>query len=195
MRAPILAVALLMVTGIGCRAAGALGLGKAPENKQEINIFMCPMHPGVQATWAGKCPMCGMSMTRPGEMPMGSMMEMHGRGGEPMQPMHETHGMMMRMRMMMQAEMRNGDPSALMALREELQLTDKQVADLKALADDAEKKAMALLTDKQNEELKSLPPGPRSMMDMHRMMRGGMMGGGGMGGEMMHREGAPGEQK
>ncbi len=200
MKTVLMAMAVLTLASVGCHMGRGWGREKAPE--QEINIYTCPVHSGMQATWKGKCPMCGMEMKehkgmwgRRGEEGEGREGTMEGMGREGMmEGMGRMHGAMARMHMMMQAEIRNGDPSALVAMREQLQLTDKQVADLMAIADDSEKKAMAVLTDKQKEDLKNLPSGPRNMMEMHRMMmRGGMMGQGMMGGGMMGGQAPGGE--
>jgi hypothetical protein len=107
------------------------------------------MHLEMQATWQAKCPKCGMNMTKAGEMSTGGMME----------PAGQMHGATTRMHKMMLAQLKSGAPAALLAVRQELELRDQQVTELKAIAQDAEKKAVALLTDKQKETLKSLSEG------------------------------------
>ena len=90
------------------------------------------------------------------------MMDMSGMG--------MSEGMQMCMKMNMQTELAPNDPSALLALREDLSLTDEQAQQLEDLAERTRQAAADILTDEQREQIQSLPDQPRTMMGMHRQM-------------------------
>ncbi len=81
------------------------------------------------------------------------------------------HGMMMRCQMMMGAQIQKTDPVGLLALKEELELSEDQVGKLRQIAQTARQEAEAVLTDEQKEELEAIPDEPHSMMRMHRHMQ------------------------
>ncbi len=86
------------------------------------------------------------------------------------------HGMMMRCQMMMGAQIQKTDPVGLLALKEELELSEDQVGKLRQIAQTARQEAKAVLTDEQKEELEAIPDEPQSMMQMHRHMQQMMKG-------------------
>ena len=77
---------------------------------------------------------------------------------------------MMRCRMIMRASIDVNDAAALLALKDELKLTDAQVPKLQTIADNSRKEAKALLTDEQQKKLQGLSETPGSMMQMHESM-------------------------
>lgn len=91
-----------------------------------------------------------------------SMMDMSGMG--------MSNGMQMCMKMNMQTELAPEDPSALLALREDLSLTEEQAQQLEDLVEQTRQAAADILTDGQREQLEALPDQPRTMMEMHRQM-------------------------
>ena len=124
-----------------------------------------------------------------------------GRGGgsmEDMQMMGDMQGMEGmskemegRMRMNMQTQVSPSDPAAMLAMQEELELTDQQVQELQSLVERTRQSAADVLTDEQRQQVEAMPQGPQTMMQMHRQMmermgEHGMMGG--RGGMMMGQQ-------
>lgn len=81
------------------------------------------------------------------------------------------HGRMMgHMRMMMNTEIDPRDPTALLANRESLELTEGQAEQLQALVERTRREAAGLLNENQRQQLEQLPQQPRSMRQMHGQM-------------------------
>jgi len=60
---------------VGCKDAFAKDPEKYIQKEGEAKaVYMCPMHPEVQSSEAGKCPKCGMNLVQKG-MPQGQMMQ------------------------------------------------------------------------------------------------------------------------
>lgn len=98
--------------------------------------------------------------SRPGMMQggmEGMMMKMSG-------PMKMRHQMMMNM------EVTPHDPAALLALKDQLELTDEQTNRLQAILAQARQQAGQVLTAEQKAQLQSLEKLPRTMTEMHRQM-------------------------
>ncbi len=122
--------------------------------KVSAAMYTCSMHPDVMATWAGKCPKCSMTLVKVDAKAPASVM-----GGCPWCPMAgkgASGGMMMRCPMMMAAGVRSNDAAALLALKGYLELTEKQVKTLQAVAEKAREEAKAVLTETQTEKLQKL---------------------------------------
>ena len=94
---------------------------------------------------------------------------------------------MMRCRMMMTAQMQPTDPAALLAIKDELQLSDEQTAKLVTIVEKARKEAQAVLIESQQQKVQALGDTPRTMMQMCRKMRGAMRGQKGIGPSMCSR--------
>ena len=107
--------------------------------------------------------------SRPGMM-KGDMMGMkHGMmGGTEAMKMSEP--MKMRCRMMMNMEVTSHDPAALLALKDQLKLTEKQTNRLQAIVAQARQQAGQVLTDQQKTQLQPLEKLPKTMMEMHHQM-------------------------
>jgi hypothetical protein len=82
--------------------------------------------------------------------------------------------MKMRCQMMMDTAVTPADPAAILALKDQLKLTETQTAQLKAINKEAQDKAVAVLTADQKTTLDALPASPETMMDMHEQMMGKM---------------------
>ena len=147
-------------------------------------------------TQPAKTPMGGMEMGQPpapGAPPAMSHEEMMTRQHEGMRKAGMSEGMVMCHKMMYSEEVAKDDPSALLALKDDLKLTADQVTKLKAIAAKARQDSDAVLTADQKKKLEEVPSSPNTVMGLHDEMRskmgdrGMMMGGrggesGGMGG-------------
>ncbi|MGD2176020.1 MAG: heavy metal-binding domain-containing protein [Candidatus Brocadiaceae bacterium] len=187
--AAVLAVVVAFALGIGLQTVRAMehpGRAEHPsqiQKAEEAAVFECPMHPEVRATWEAKCPKCGMKLTEAKKSP-GMPMHMMGMGGmqkgegaESMAGMMgKMHGMMMRCRMMMDARTQKTDPVGLLALRDQLELSEEQVSELQQIVETARQEAERVLTEQQKEKLEAMPDQPHSMMQMHRRMQRMMKG-------------------
>jgi len=128
------------------------------------------------------CPMCQMGRARG----QGRAMEMRMKqAGVP----DET---IVRARMLMKAKIHPADPQGLLALQNELSLTEDQITRLETIIDSAQEQALGVLNAEQWEKVRQLRPRAASMMEMHRtimpMMRVMRQAPGGMMGNMMPKE-------
>ena len=110
------------------------------------------------------------------------MMDMSG--------MDMSKEMQMCMKMNMQAVVDPGDPAALLAVQDELSLSQDQARQLRDLAEQTRQAASDILNKEQRKQVEALPDEPQTMMQMHRQMmessrNGGMMGADGGGKGMM----------
>ena len=80
------------------------------------------------------------------------------------EPMKMCCGMMMKM------EVTSQDPAALLALKDQLKLTEEQVKQLEAIVTQSRLQAGQLLTDQQKTQLEPLEKLPTTMVEMHRKM-------------------------
>ncbi len=129
--------------------------------------------------------MGGVERPMPG--PGGPMQEMSKEEArkmcmDNMKNMGMSDAMMMRHRMLTGAALANDDPAAVLAVRDELKLTDDQAAKIATISEKARQDTMAVLTPEQKKTIESLAGTPATMMDMsmdmHRMTAGsgkGMM--------------------
>lgn len=104
------------------------------------------------------------------DQPPHSGMMMGGMGHMNMGQMKMSEPMMMRCRMMMSMEVKADDPAALLALKDQLKLTDEQADRLKAIVAQAREQADKVLTDEQKKQLEPMAKTPDTMMEMHRQM-------------------------
>jgi hypothetical protein len=79
-------------------------------------------------------------------------------------------GMKMRCQMMMNMRVRPNDPAAVLALRDQLDLTDQQVIQLHQLIAQAREKTEGLLTAEQKKKLEPLADLPETGREMHERM-------------------------
>ena len=119
-----------------------------------------------------------------------------------MKEMGMSEQMMMRRKMLMGMTVKPGDPQAVLALKDDLKLTDQQVQQLQGIAEKARAEAMKVLNEMQSTELAKLGDAPESVVGMCKMMtdegkpgmmpmHSGMMKGDTMqGGSMMKGEGS-----
>jgi hypothetical protein len=114
------------------------------------------------------------------------------KGGMKMgrQGQHVSKPMMMRTQMLMSMHVDPMDPNAVLALKNDLKLTDDQVQRLHDISGAAHGKVRKVLTEDQQSELEALQTTPDNAMDMHKMMMSKRQGGQGMGG--MHHTGGKG---
>jgi hypothetical protein len=176
---------LALAVGMGGDTARAADQGTQVQAADQPATYVCPMHPDMKATWQAKCPKCGMmmeKMKKEAGKPM-AMMAMGEKkegeeGAEPkakmmamMKGMKDMKGMMMRCKMMMDAKVQKTDPAGLLALKDELQLTDAQVMRLGEIAAAARRQADVVLTDEQRQKLAGMAGKAQSMAEMHQHMQ------------------------
>ena len=178
MKGLVVWVTVAVVLGVGFVAARAWGQGEGSGTKGGEGSGM----KGTQATQASpekgtteEAGCCAM-MKGKGDSAAGGTM---------------SGPMMMRCRMMMGAELTPADPSAILALGEELGLSKEQVTKLKGIVARARSEAEAVLTAEQRKKLAQVPAAPASMMQKCRQMMkhtsaGGMGGGSEKKDSMMH---------
>ncbi len=140
---------------------------------QEMNVYVCPEHPHVQATWAGRCPMCGAPLqkrprpfSKPSQ-PMSMDKMMKQSMADMPKAMKKRHGLMMN------TPIRIYDPEVLLGSARALNLTERQIHDLRIIAMTARRGAAAALNAKQRQMLRPLAVGkgvPLTMADMRRTM-------------------------
>ncbi len=87
-----------------------------------------------------------------------------------MKDMGMSDAMMSRCRMMRTLEVSAYDPAGILALKEELQLSEQQVQKLQTLLQASRDGAKAALTDSQKQKLRVINDTPNSMMQMHQHM-------------------------
>ena len=78
--------------------------------------------------------------------------------------------MKMRCQMQMYMEVRPSDPGAILALKDQLQLTTDQTTELEAINAEARTKAVAVLNSEQKSTLDTLPQSPQTMKKLHEKM-------------------------
>jgi hypothetical protein len=100
-----------------------------------------------------------------------------------MEAMKMSEPMKMRCGMMMNMEVTSHDPAALLALKDQLKLTEEQTKRLEAIVAQARQQAEQVLTDEQKTQVQPLEKLPTTMKEMHRQMmekmgqaKGGMKG-------------------
>jgi hypothetical protein len=139
-------LAVLVAVGFFATRAWAPGEGAASEK---------PKGEAAQAKPAERetmCPFCGQMMK-----PEGMKMMMTG-------PMRMRH------RMMMNERLSTKDPSSILALREELKLTEKQVKQLEKIETKARTDAEKVLTKEQHTTLSEVPEHGAWMRQMRERM-------------------------
>lgn len=107
--------------------------------------------------------------SRPGMMKGGMMGMKHGMMGG-MEGMKMSGPMKLRHQMMMNMEVTPQDPAALLALKDQLKLTDEQTNRLQAILAQARQQAGQVLTDQQKAQLQPLEKLPKTMTEMHNQM-------------------------
>lgn len=92
------------------------------------------------------------------------------KGERMMEEMGMSKDMMQRCRMMMRAQLDPGDPAAVIAMKDELGLSEEQVKKLQQMAETTRSQAKGVLTEEQKKKLQEMPREPRCPMDMPEMM-------------------------
>jgi hypothetical protein len=132
----------------------------------------------MKKEWMGKenegmcrCPMCQMAEAsrEEGEAKPEKARD-EGQQGKMMQQMGMSKGMMDRCRMMMRAQLDPADPAAILAMKDELGLSEEQIRKLQQMAEATRSQAKGVLTEEQKKKLQQMPKEPRCPMDMHEMM-------------------------
>jgi len=108
-----------------------------------------------------RCPMCSMA-----EASREKEKDEAGEATERLKKMGMSDAMMQRCQMMMKARVEPTDPAALLALKDELELSEQQVKKLERIAEKARDRAKALLTEAQQKKLEELPDKPDCCEDM-----------------------------
>ncbi len=80
--------------------------------------------------------------------------------------------MILRCKMLMNADVGRSNPSSLLVVRDDLKLSKEQVQKLKDLVEATRTKARAILTEEQLKKVDALPVQPFSGMTMHLKMAG-----------------------
>lgn len=75
--------------------------------------------------------------------------------------------MILRCKMLMNAEVSRSNPSSLLAAKGDLKLTAEQVQKLKSLIEETRDKARAILTEEQRKQVDALPVLPATNIAMH----------------------------
>ncbi len=189
MRRAIVAASVIAVLGMGIFAVRLVAQEKAPAGTDKATVYYtCRMHPQVRATFVGACPMCGMSLVNPAQRKKVAARGycrgciMHGtagaagprtaKGSQPTTPQPAmTPAMMKRCRMMMQTPVFLDSPGAIRGQAKALGLSEEQKNSLTDIANEARKKALAVLSAEQRKKLGDLPDKPVVMMQMCPMMR------------------------
>lgn len=113
--------------------------------------------------WSGGCAVGHDPAAWQGKQMHGQMMDMmHGMG--------MTDPMMRHSAMMMHAPTSPSDPSSMLALKEDLDLSADQVSQLEGIAKQAQEQALGVLTDEQRSSLETLPPAASTMQGMWQNM-------------------------
>jgi len=180
MRKFIVAASLVAALGLAALTVQAVTDQPAGQNAtaQSDVLYQCPMHPEVISTNPGKCPKCGMDLVPRTKMQImaaahqAAGVQAQGAGASAMPGMPASmaamHGAMLRQRMMLTVRINKADPAAMLAMSEPLKLTKAQTTKLDAIADDARKKALAVLTKEQKATLDTVATEPASLIDLHR---------------------------
>jgi hypothetical protein len=87
-----------------------------------------------------------------------------------MQKMDMPPCMKIRCQMMMTTQIQPDDPVALLAIKDELQLSAEQSAKIEAIVAKTRKEVQAILTDQQKQKVQSLADTPGTMMQMCQKM-------------------------
>lgn len=122
--------------------------------------------PNAQAC---KCPWCTMAQAPKSGDAQPSTKKKSARCPM-MQKMDMPQCMKMRCQMMMTTQIQPDDPAALLAIKDELQLSAEQSAKIEAIVAKARKEAQAVLTDQQKQKVQSLAGEPGTMMQMRQKM-------------------------
>jgi len=173
-------------------------LGRAGQQPMKDAQRPMKMQPGAMSC---PCPGCQLGQARGKDCPLEMRMK---KAGVPQE-------MIERARMAARTKIHPADPQALLTLKDELNLTDQQVQELRNIIDSAQERALGILSEEQWDKVRQFEPQTMSMMDIHckvmpimharrqdmmgnrgGMMgdRGGMMGGRGgmMGGPMQQKK-------
>ena len=95
---------------------------------------------------------------------------------EHMKQMGMSEGMQMRHKMCMSGKMGAYDPAGLMAIKDDLKLTDEQATRLQAISDKAQQDAKAVLTAEQQSKMQQVEGTPETAAGMHKEMSDKMGG-------------------
>ena len=129
------------------------------------NMYNCPNHPEVTATWSAKCPKCGATMVRRQQQRRAQSISTRSAAEE------------MRRRIMINTSISVFDPEAILCARRPLGLTSQEITKLQAISLEAREGAKNVLTEKQRNELTrldSLSNYPKTMSEMHRRILQGL---------------------
>jgi hypothetical protein len=108
-----------------------------------------------------RCPMCSMAEASRDEEKAAA-----GEAAERLKKMGMSDAMMKRCHIMVKARVESADPAAILALKNELELSEQQVKKLEKIAEKARDRAKALLTETQQKKLEELPDKPDCSEDM-----------------------------
>ena len=163
-----LAITLIMVTIAFWSAENAFS---QTANQQDpamsgmsANLYRCPNHPEVTATWPAKCPKCGETLVR------GQRQSRQNTSGR-------ARAEEMRRRVMLNTSISVFDPEAILSAKRPLSLTQEQIEKLQAISMAAREGAKKILTEKQRKNLMTLDNlsnFPGTMAQMHRRILQGM---------------------
>ena len=133
-----------------------------PGHTETSNIYFCPNHHEVRASWPAKCPLCGETLIRQTQQQQSRQT-----------PSDNARASWMRRNMMLYTSIDVFDPEAILSARRVLDLTQKQIEKLREISRNARESAIKVLTEEQRKELRAagnLPNYPRTMAQMHRRM-------------------------
>lgn len=163
-----LLIALILAEILLWNSQGAMGqeLNQAdpPGASAGTNLYHCPNHPEISASWAAKCPKCGENFVKRQEQPR-------------QEASVNTRALWMRRNIMLHTSIDVFDPEAILSARRVLGLNQEQIEKLREISKTARENAMKILTDAQRKELSAaanLHNHPRTMARMHRRMLQGM---------------------
>jgi hypothetical protein len=91
----------------------------SPRATATTNLYHCPNHPEISASWAVKCPICGENLVRRQEQPRQTITG-------------NTRALWMRRNMMLHTSIDVFDPEAILSARRVLGLTQEQIEKLRA---------------------------------------------------------------
>ena len=132
------------------------------------NLYQCPKHPEITASFPAKCPKCGATLA-----PRPQLGPAPERRKQAQMMSNGSRAMEMRRRIMMNTSIDVFDPEAILCAKRPLGLTREQVEQLRVISMTARQCAKEVLNAKQRRELNSLEKlhnYPRTMAQMHRRM-------------------------
>jgi hypothetical protein len=135
--------AMTCVAVFGVSTAWARDRSSASVETRRTHVYTCPQHPEIKATWPGRCPRCGAQLREKGRPTYRGEEAGHQEGrSRPTVVRRETAGPYY-------------SPEALLRARQRLNLSDRQMRELREIEMVARRRAWSVLTEAQIARLRS----------------------------------------